>query len=722
MKKFLAGLMIFAGLVSIPRCCLASAVIFSGDDVKALKQNIDLYGVAKVMSGTDNPTSVAKNAPKGSIYMDVTNGNVFKKNDAGSSTNWTQVATGTITGLNLVENPDFEAGILDWTASGGTFAQETTDELFGNASAAWTPSGSQTMTSDAVAIPKGLYGQNCEMTFYYQGGDSNYTAQIYDGSNVLNEIALVAASSARRVQISFICPSSGNIQARLSASGAATKIIVDSVRISNNETIGVVDQAEFYGAIKWSTTTNCQWQNTTTGSFVDFPTDADCDDNPITYSENAIADSSNPGQLPQIRLKNVGPGRYVFVAIGSFTVYKSSGQEASSDWRIYDGTSAFDVPMRTSIYDADSLERQIQLPQLRGEITYTEAKGDVTLKIQSKHNVSNTQINTDYNGFLIAVYKYPLAESTVLRPDKQGWYISASVSGADVSLPLVDQLTYTGIENGSLSLALDSGSSPAYIACSSTEVASGTTCTGNESVGFSVPEIPSAGKYEICAYFGSILGNPSAAMVGLDFFKIVETQNNSQTVLTSGTTVQAYSIDTDGELHGETWKICDIFNLSSSGQKTFRLFNYYDLLGGTTATHALQINGSTAGRNIKWTMIPISQNMPMPLIVNSVASKYNGAMYFHGAAIAGAGTPSIVRQSGTWINSITDEGVGIWTLNFASGVFASDPYCTCSVQTGGGGYICGISSPGSSSVKVYTTNSSGTATDLLFDILCYGPR
>ena len=67
------------------------AVIFSGQNVKALKPNLDLFGQSKIMSGSVNPTSVAVNANFGSLYLNSTTGRVYKKNDSGSSTNWYEV-------------------------------------------------------------------------------------------------------------------------------------------------------------------------------------------------------------------------------------------------------------------------------------------------------------------------------------------------------------------------------------------------------------------------------------------------------------------------------------------------------------------------------------------------------------------------------------------------------------------------------------------------------
>lgn len=78
-------------LLFLPTLIMADAVIFSGSDVKALKQNLDLFGVVKVMSGTLDPSAgggVA--APVGSAYLSKVHG-LFLKTGV-SNTAWTKNA------------------------------------------------------------------------------------------------------------------------------------------------------------------------------------------------------------------------------------------------------------------------------------------------------------------------------------------------------------------------------------------------------------------------------------------------------------------------------------------------------------------------------------------------------------------------------------------------------------------------------------------------------
>lgn len=88
MKKIILLILLF------PTFVFADAVIFSGNDVLALKPSLDLFHTSKVMGINVNPTAgggVA--APLSSIAMNYTTGNVYFKTGAGN-TQWTQASAG----------------------------------------------------------------------------------------------------------------------------------------------------------------------------------------------------------------------------------------------------------------------------------------------------------------------------------------------------------------------------------------------------------------------------------------------------------------------------------------------------------------------------------------------------------------------------------------------------------------------------------------------------
>lgn len=70
---------------------MGASVIFAGSKVKALKSILNLNGGADVISSTTDPTSVATAGLPGSILLNTSNGKLYKKNDSGTTTNWTEI-------------------------------------------------------------------------------------------------------------------------------------------------------------------------------------------------------------------------------------------------------------------------------------------------------------------------------------------------------------------------------------------------------------------------------------------------------------------------------------------------------------------------------------------------------------------------------------------------------------------------------------------------------
>jgi len=70
--------------------------IFSGDSIKLLKDKLKFFNTARIITGTQNPTSVATEAESGSIMMKQAGSgaaNLYMKLDDGTTTNWLQVNT-----------------------------------------------------------------------------------------------------------------------------------------------------------------------------------------------------------------------------------------------------------------------------------------------------------------------------------------------------------------------------------------------------------------------------------------------------------------------------------------------------------------------------------------------------------------------------------------------------------------------------------------------------
>ena len=115
------------------------ASIFAGSKVKTLKGTLSLNGGADVISSTTDPTSVAVDASPGSILLNTTSGKQYRKNDSGSSTNWTEVGAGT-SGINYIANPSASTNTTGWSTYADAAGAQPVDGTGGSPTVTWTRS------------------------------------------------------------------------------------------------------------------------------------------------------------------------------------------------------------------------------------------------------------------------------------------------------------------------------------------------------------------------------------------------------------------------------------------------------------------------------------------------------------------------------------------------------------------------------------------------------
>lgn len=88
------------------------------------------------------------------------------------------------------------------------------------------------------------------------------------------------------------------------------------------------------------------------------------------------------------------------------------------------------------------------------------------------------------------------------------------------------------------------------------------------------------------------------------------------------------------------------------------------------------------------------------------------------------GTPSVTRQDGSWISSITDNGTGDATINITGSTFSVAPNCTVSTEKSGsteGANISGATTTSAVRVLVFEV-SVGLFQDANFYIICVGAQ
>lgn len=642
------------------------AVIFSGNDVKTLKPNIDLYGQGKILSGSTDPTSVATSAPVGSIYLNTSNGNLYRKVDAGSSTNWQKVGSAAVAG-NLLPNPDWETGTTGWTASAGSYARTTTaaDVGFGAGSGSFDASAaSQTLTSTAVAIPTGLYASNGLASCYIKTAASDYIMQVYDGTNVIGSATIAASTQYTRTNVNFVFPSSGNISLRISSQSNAAIMYMDDCYVGPATNISQVSQATFIGSAYIAATASCLWTISATGSLHAFNTTAACPGPTIESNPGPGTLGTTDSDLPKFPVSNLAPGTYrvaiQFIGTGNVSTVAGFG--------IYDGTSVSQAS-RSALGFGTTGVGSYQVT-LEGVFTYATASSP-TFEIYGDIN-TGTNVNTIDNQagggqprqVSIKIYRLPSSSELAVRSDQTVTNVSSSAT-ATTNWPI------TSGQFGDLtSISLSPGT---------WDISAYTTIFNNGSV------TAQPMRFGI----GTISGNNSPDVIEMSNYNAGTTSLRYPMIVTP-TTVTVAATTT-----------------------------YY--LKGRMDTSAANVQNLGYGINAR----KIGTSTPAPILVGSVTSNSAGAERVERLYVAASCTSSpctIASQSGSWVSSVSRSAVGTYQVNLSAGMFASPP--SCSAQSVDNNRVIYLYSPPTTS-NVFVAGTVGTTSalaDVGFHLICQGPR
>ncbi len=649
----------------------------SGSTTKIIEANLTKAGASSNPKQQYNPSS-----GKWEFSNDGTN---FKSLGSGS---------GGGSGINLLDNGDFEAGITSkWTDSASKVTLETGSPLFDSKSFIFTPTASgQYYTSDSYAIPVGLHGANCAASFSYNTTESTNKVklQAYDGANVIGEVSLSPSTTTTLGYVSFLCPSSGTIAFRLASTGSAAALNGDNASIGTNNSISDISQAQFIGSVKWAPTSSCEW--TTASAIANLANDNDCDDNARTVTGNVT--DVTAGLRPAIGIPSAGPGHYVFRIIGD--IQKSNSTNNACYMRFSDGTlasTAGTIAVNTA---------EVRVPIFEGSINYTTAPGTLTVDFQLGSSGNNCILEAGAYGIEIAVYKFPSSTETAYRPDTvgsnwSGYHTSGSMGGTSWSttssalgdVSNASSIVLTQLSASNLTCVTAAGSLP------------GITCA-----------LPKAGTYQVCAI-------PTVSSSGSIAVKTQLVDGSGGVISYPKSVVSVSNTAAIQVTH------CGNYIASAVGNATFKV-----QLAVASGTGYMGTYSSDTG--ISWSVIDISQNIPAPILVGSVTSGSAGAERIERAVFADSSTDNtacssspctIWRQSG-WLTSVTRNSTGIYTMNIVSGTFSDVPTCTFSntnsttvfCQNGGG-----TATSTSYQFKCMTT-TAGVANDASPQVLCMGPR
>lgn len=658
------------------------------------------------------------------------NGSTGRLQFTNNGTNFSNLGSGSGGGggINLIaeNNPGFEEGTAQWTNSGGgaTFTTSGTTPGYELLSGVFNSSAaSQTLSSTAVSIPSGLQGTPCVGSFWYKTAESTnkYKVQVYDGTNVLSESTLEATGTAWdkfNGYTGFTCPSSGTILVRIISTGDAADISVDQGMLGEQKTV-LVDRNGFYGKVRTPWTASCGWSGTGFTTPGTYSAVAAC---PVATATGSVEAPAT--KIPAVRLRNLPEGTYRFEARG---VLYAGSVNGSCTFSFTDGTNVFGK----GIAARDSFSEQNG--SVLGEVTYSTSQSDITvqLRVIASNASTNCQVFNDaavFENFEISVYRYPVSSQVGIRADQTGWRVDANISGANPSLGTAAVTSYTGIENGSLTLVNNPGSGvlAAQIPCSSTNAPTGTTCAaGNESVGVSVP-IPYEGDVQACVSFSSFAQCSSGGSCN-SVFQVVETPSNSQTILQEGKTRITGGVGTSvaGSPNGFfPMRVCGTFPIASSGLKTFRLM--YEQ-GGSFSASTIQgdANPVYGQWDIHWEVYPLNRSSNIPVVFKGMVTSNSAGRErterFTVETLCSASPCTISSQSGSWVSSVTRSGVGQYAFNIIPGTFSAVPTCVCTNYSGNT-RGCTIGSLTTSGANISIFLNPSTAEDGRWGMLCQGPN
>jgi len=511
-------------------------------------------------------------------------------------------AGGSGSGVNLVENPDFEINVNSWAASAGVVTKETTIVGNGAASLKWTPTGTgENLLPTEVVVPKILNNRACLATFQYRytgGADGDITAKVVDGATDLTTAAsltnLTGTNEWNSVQIGFTCPEGGSPRVKIETATASPQpLFIDDVWTGTDYRIG--SDTAFKGERIYDITS---FLNLSTGGTVD------------------LADAQpykDPDGNWRMRLNIVIGGA------GANTIHDLTIDGVKWKTALQAGSASGDAA---------------------GGFSQTAGSGVDPASYVIRYSASQTGVRAsgDFALFEKPTWADDIQLSQTVTLETQGWFVKANIGGTNAGLGTAGVTVPDAVSNNSLDL-INGGTATAGIACENLESNVGDLDCGatSENIGV-VFNAPYSGYYKACATF-AFSNNDNNTFFTLDY-----TELDSDTVISSGGPVTAARGPNGAQQITAPISICGYYNFTA-GKKTIRLLRTQS----STSTGSTILGDrvtTVSGRNITIVVYPLTQNFPQAVAL--VGDE------FYIADLGGALT------GGVWVHKLD----GWVTLNF----------------------------------------------------------
>ena len=607
---------------------------------------------------------------------------------------------------NLLKNPGYEARRSGVTASGGVVALETADPLDGKISLTWDSSASaQTLESPLFAVTKGMQGATCGIFVKYlweAGVADDLKLVAHDGSDPIAEVNLNPTSGTRIVTgINFTCPSSGSLKWRLESTVSNPAIItLDTRFLGSGRNTQQIAQTILIAATEYVGAGGCV--PGVTGVYADFPSLAACGAPIVRFSTVVVSAADNDEQ--DLDIPDLPSGTY------KITFRASAGTSSSGvqiGLRVSDGTT---VGERCGGRNITSDNQGIWQFTCSMTITYSSAAAR-RFRIQGTASSGTISLRNDLTTTSVGweIWKVPTTSAEAITLETIGGVLEAKHSvdcgweqttvGSFTDFPIDSSCTFSFEPTNSFKniVSLDDGT------------------PGNNFPGIKFDALKNATAW-VCALPTGVLNRNISGITNLRLF------NNTQSK-------EIAQVDHRASVAGtndiKSKMLCGFTKIVVG---TNELEIDAILVASASGGGMLSISSSHA---IQWYIFDLTNQKPTPIftdLINSLNTKVESSSNktnLHSCSIVlTAGVPSLgtaTDMCAAWIDSITDTAIGVWGLNFTSGIFVTnEPVCVAIALDTTSAVFLVAEGINTSSLAVRMFNTAGAGVDLSFNVTCHG--
>lgn len=659
----------------------SKSIIFNGDNksllyegtANELQYNGDLLSVGDG-TNTEKTLKFNKGATSPSIKWNPTTSKLQFSNNAVDFKDIGAGGGASSSGVNLLDNDSFEDPVTTgWTNSGGTFSQQ----VYTNGSendlkyARFVASGAgEYFESTLRTIPTNFNGGGCQADFKKANVSASglFKIEVLDSSaNVLSTANINQLTWNKIPTISFVCPTAGTTAKVRITSLAAGTIQVDNAYVGSNQNLVSLSQARLFGTLSYAGVAGCTFSTSST-TFTNFSANASCATPTVSGSLKIPAT-----KIPAFVIPSGSPAGTYQVVVSS--IFQKGGTTAEDNkWRLHDGTNAY---LGTG-YNYSGTTNASANGGFTSSYTYgSNIPSDITIQVQglasnagtSSATINVAEINT---GLVFQVFYFPAGQETAVSPEQASWFIDANIGGSNIPVT-VAQSAYTQIENGSLDLVINTSkgsASDVQIACTSGTSSSGLNCgASNESLGIAFTP-PYVGIFEVCTELTMDVVTGGEAV-----FQLVETPNNSQTVIQEGGSRKGVY---GASGNRAPYSTCGTFNFSDTSKRTIRLM--YEKPNTNAVNMYIDRSGSDGQRDMRWTVKPLLSAFNRPILTGDQLTVPGSLKQVHYSGMVSS-SGVITNKKGTIATSATWGGLsgGVATMSLTN-VHATRLNCTCNVS------------------------------------------